>query len=43
VNGENNTNNIMSGSQGGGAGVPMGVRNEEPILMQVQYGKVRPV
>jgi hypothetical protein len=39
----NNTNNIMSGSQGGGAGVPMGVRNEEPILMQVQYGKVRPV
>jgi hypothetical protein len=40
----NNTNNIVSGgSGGGGGGVPMGVRNEEPILMQVQYGKVRPV
>ena len=39
----NNTNNIVSGSSGAGVGVPMGVRNEEPILMQVQYGKVRPV
>jgi hypothetical protein len=39
----NNTNNIVSGGGGGGGGVPMGVRNEEPILMQVQYGKVRPV
>ena len=40
----NNTNNIVSGgSGGGGGGVAMGVRNEEPILMQVQYGKVRPV
>jgi hypothetical protein len=39
----NNTNNIVSGGGGGGGGVSMGVRNEEPILMQVQYGKVRPV
>lgn len=39
----NNTNNIVSGSAGGGVGVPMGVRNEEPVLLQTQYGKVRPV
>ena len=39
------TTNIMGGGGGGGGGSNGGtsIRNEEPILMRVQYGKVRPV
>jgi hypothetical protein len=40
------TTNIMGGGGGGGGGGSNGgtsIRNEEPILMRVQYGKVRPV
>jgi hypothetical protein len=31
------------GNGGGGGGTPMGMRNEEPILMRVQYGNVKAV
>lgn len=39
------TTNIMGGgsSGGGGGNVGTSIRNEEPALMQAQYGKLRPV
>jgi hypothetical protein len=41
----NNSTNIVGGggSGGSGSGVSMGMRNEEPILLRLQYGNLKAV
>jgi len=39
----NNTNNVMNNSSSGGGGKSAKIRNEDPVLLNLQYQSVRPV